>query len=263
MADFQRELRGYLKGLGIRPRRMHYYEQAFCHRSYAHEQKLPPHESNERLEFLGDSVLGLALTEQLLKRYPTSEEGDLSKMKAQLGSRQTLAEGAKRLGLADFLRLGRGEELAGSHNLPSLGSNTFEALVGALYLDHGFTESAKFVIKVLEPEFGKDLVAMDFKSILQEYAQRRFHNSPYYQVLRTFGPEHRKTFEVVVKLNGRNQGRGRGKTKKDAEQDAARHTLRRFGYQQAPGPQQVSEEPLQVSKRRWFWPFSRRKERSA
>ncbi len=262
MAEYGRELKTYLKGIGIKPRRLAFYEQGFRHRSYAHEKNLSTHESNERLEFLGDSVLGLALTEHLLKRYPTSEEGDLSKMKAQLGSRQTLAEVARRLGLADFLRLGRGEELAGSHNLPSLASNTFEALVGALYLDRGYIDSARFVIESLEPEFGKDLVAMDFKSILQEYAQRRFHSSPYYQVVRTFGPEHRKTFDVVVKLGGRTQGRGRGKTKKDAEQDAARLTLKRFGYRQGPGPQ-PTPIPVSPARRSWLWPFGKDRERAS
>jgi ribonuclease-3 len=261
MEEYRRQLRTYLvKSLGIKPGRLEVYEQAFLHRSFIHEQNLDTHNSNERLELLGDSVLGLAITESLLKRYPTSEEGDLSKMKAQLGSRQTLGEVSRRLGLSAFLRVGRGEELSRSNSLPSLIGNAFEALVGAVYLDRGYVEGARFVIRCLEPEFQKDLIAKDYKSVLQEYTQRRFHAPPFYQVVRTFGPEHRKTFEVLMKLNGRVYGRGRGQTKKDAEQDAARLTLRRMGYQPEQGVQ-PAQTPLDKPTRRWYWPFGNKKER--
>jgi len=260
MGDYHSDLKKFLiSDLGIKPRRLEIYEQSFMHRSIVHEQNMDTHQSNERLELLGDSVLGLAITASLLKRYPTAEEGDLSKMKAQLGSRQTLGEVSRRLGLSAFLRVGRGEELSRSNSLPSLIGNAFEALVGAVFLDCGYEAAADCVIRWLEPEFAKDLIAQDYKSVLQEYTQRRFHSPPFYQVLRTYGPEHRKTFEVAMKLNGRVYGRGRGHTKKDAEQDAARLTLRRMGYQ--PGQ---AEQPVQVSieqpKRRWYWPFGRKKE---
>ncbi len=261
MEEFQQQLKKFLtKELGLRPGRMEVYSQAFVHRSYVHEQDMATYESNERLEFLGDSVLSLAINEYLLTRYPMLEEGDLSKMKAQLGSRQTLGEVARRMRLTEYLRMGRGEESSRSQNLPSLQGNTFEALVGALYLDRGFQEAAEFVIRYLEPEFQKDLVGQDYKSVLQEYVQRRFHAPPFYQVVRAHGPEHRKTFEVIMKLNGRVYGRGRGHTKKDAEQGAARHALRRFGYQspQVPQPAAAAIEP---PRRRWFWPFGRRKDR--
>lgn len=258
MAEEQDKLKRYLKQeLGLKLMKMGVYEQAFRHRSFVHEHNMAKHESNERLEFLGDTVLGLAITEDLLTRYPTSEEGDLSKMKAQLGSRQTLGEVARRMKLTDYLRMGRGEENARSQNLPSLMGNTFEALVGAIYLDRGYTEAAKFVVRSLEPEFQKDLVGQDYKSVLQEYAQRRFHVPPHYQVLRTFGPEHRKSFEVIMKLNGRVYGRGRGQTKKDGEQSAAMHALRRFGYQQSQASQPAVSPPV-VPQRRWFWPFGSR-----
>ena len=238
MDEYQKQLKKFLKGtLSVPVKNIDPYEQAFTHRSYVHEQNMQSYESNERLEFLGDSVLGLAITEYLLTRYSSLDEGDLSKMKAQLGSRQTLGEVAKRMNLTEHLRVGRGEAHSRSQNLPSLMGNTLEALIGALYLDRGYPEAAKYVVKCLAPEFEKDLVGQDYKSVLQEYAQRRFHAPPVYQVVRTFGPEHRKTFEVIMRLSGKVYGKGRGRTKKDAEQDAARHTLRRFGYQQ-PG-----EEP--------------------
>jgi len=245
------------KELGLRPQNIGVYEQAFTHRSLIHEQGLEAHRSNERLEFLGDVVLGLAITEALLRRYPSADEGDLSKMKAQLGSRATLGGVAARMNLGRFMKVGRGEEIARSQNLPSLIGNAFEALTGAVYLDLGFETAAKFVVGCLEPEFEKDLVAKDYKSVLQEFAQRRFHVAPYYHVLRAHGPEHRKTFEVLVKLNGKIYGRGRGHTKKDGEQDAARHTLERFRYH-AETDIQPALEPLEEPRRTW-WPFSRRK----
>ena len=263
-------MKKYLKEIGIKPRRMAVYEQAFSHRSHTHETGGAPHESNERLEFLGDSVLGLALAEYLLTRYATSKEGDLSKMKAQLGSRQTLAEVAQRLKLTDHLRLGRGEEIAGSRSLPSLTSNTFEALVGALYIDRGYEPASKFVIQQLGPEFEKDLVSKDYKSLLQEFAQRRFRTPPIYQVARAYGPEHNKTFEILMRIHGKVYGRGRGRTKKDAEQEAAKQALRRFGgdgrhhsqHHPQPSEQNQYEEGHSAQgdtvKRRWFWPFRSR-----
>ncbi len=225
-----KELVVYVKNeLGIKPKSMALYEQAFFHRSFAYEQGMAAHESNERLEFLGDSVLGLVLAEYLCARYTTSEEGDISKMKAQLGSRQTLAEVARRLNLADFLRVGRGEEKAGTQNLPSLMSNVFEAVVGAIYLDRGYREAADFIVRNFAPEFEKDLVSQDYKSVLQEFAQRKFHTAPFYQIVRAYGPEHHKTFEILARINGRVYGRGRGHTKKEGEQSAARQALRRLG----------------------------------
>ena len=245
------------KECGVRPQNIGVYEQAFTHRSLVHEQGLETHQSNERLEFLGDVVLGLAITAALLRRYPSADEGDLSKMKAQLGSRATLGEVAKRMNLGRFMKVGRGEEIARSQNLPSLIGNAFEALTGAVYLDLGFVTAAKFVVRCLEPEFERDLVALDYKSVLQEFAQRRFHVAPYYHVMHAHGPEHRKTFEVLVKLNGKVYGRGRGHTKKDGEQDAARHTLERFRYHAETGIQ-PAVQPLEEAHRSW-WPFSRKK----
>jgi ribonuclease-3 len=161
--------------------------------------------------------------------------------------------------LTTCLKMGRGEEIARSQNLPSLMGNTFEALIGAIYLDKGFEAAAKYVTNCLEPEFNKDLVAKDYKSVLQEFAQRRFHTAPHYQVMRTFGPEHSKQFEVLMKLNGRVYGRGRGHTKKEAEQDAARHTLERFNYQQNPD-RQPEVAPIEAAQPApWYWPFGQRK----
>lgn len=257
----RKRLKAFLKGkLGIKPRSMELYEQAFRHRSYVHEQNRPVTESNERMEFLGDSVLGLALVEYLCATHKDLEEGDMSKMKAQLGSRQTLAEVGRRLELGDYLVMGRGEEIAGSQHLPSLVSNAFEALVGALYLDRGYRDAADFVIRCLQPEFGKDLLTADYKSGLQEFAQRRFRTSPSYQVVRAYGPEHSKTFEILARLNGKVYGRGRGHSKKDAEQDAARHALKRFGVNQPSKDHPGYQAPLspQPAKRRWFWPFGGR-----
>jgi len=273
MDEYRKQLKKWLKKeIGVRARGIEVYEQAFTHRSYVHEHNMQPTDSNERLEFLGDSVLGLAITEYLMLRYSTLEEGDLSKMKAQLGSRQTLGEVAKRMHLTEHLRVGRGEAHSHSQNLPSLMGNTLEALVGAHYGDRGYPEAAKFVVRCLEEEFNKDLVGKDYKSVLQEYAQRRFHTPPMYHLVRTYGPEHRKTFEVVMRLNGRVHGKGRGRTKKDAEQDAARQTLRRFGYQPPRDPQQPEQQredrrpygtpaPVGESRPPWFWPFGRKKTR--
>jgi len=259
--DKQLDLKTYLKkDLGLRPKNFRLYEMAFHHRSYSYEQGMAVHESNERLEFLGDSVLGLALAEYLCARYATSEEGDISKMKAQLGSRTTLAEVAKRIRLADYLRVGRGESKAGTQNLPSLMSNVFEAITGAIYLDRGWEDARDFVVRNFAPEFEKDLVSKDYKSVLQEYSQRKFHYAPFYQVTRTYGPEHHKTFEVLIRINGRVYGRGRGNTKKEGEQSAARGALRRFGElrdesQSERQQAEFVEQSVAKPKRRWFWPF--------
>lgn len=262
-AAYRAKLTSFLRDeLGIKPRNIEVYDQAFTHRSLIHENNWEAHRSNERLEFLGDSVLGLAVVTELTKRYGSADEGDLSKMKAQLGSRATLGGVAQRLQLGRFLQVGRGEESARAQNLPSLVGNTLEALVGAVYLDRGFDEASRFVVELLAPEFEKDLVAKDYKSVLQEFAQRRFRTSPFYQVLRAHGPEHRKMFEVAMKLNGKVYGRGRGHTKKDAEQDAARHTLERFRYTADSMTHLVQGGSLEsANETKWYWPFAKKQKR--
>ena len=201
--------------------------EALTHRSFtqAPEQRTAQH--NERLEFLGDAVLGLVMSESLVTMFPTSTEGELSKLKATLISRVTLARAAERLTLGQWLRLGRGEEASAGREKPSLLANALEALFGAVYLDSGL-ESARLVIhRALAPEFSdlRDRSGLtsggDWKSRLQEWVHQYDGTSPRYQLEQESGPDHQKVFCMTVEIGGQVIGRGQGSTKKEAEQRAA------------------------------------------
>lgn len=201
--------------------------QALTHSS-AREQDLP---CNERLEFLGDAVLGQVVSEYLYHQFPDLEEGDLSMMKSIIVSARTLAEAAREIGLDRILILGRG--LAEKRGLPrSILCNVFEALVAALYLDGGMEAARRFILDRLRArvdEILKDEHEKNYKSMLQDYAQRRLSAVPLYRVVQETGPDHRKMFQVVVELGGRTYGPAWGSSKKEAEQSAARRALQEIG----------------------------------
>lgn len=205
--------------------------QALRHRSYANEIGLPSIESNERLEFLGDSVLELSVTHLLYEDFPDYPEGELTKLRSPLVRGTALAEAADRLGLGDHVFLGRGEEGTGGRKKRSILADCFEAVVGALYLDGGFDVARGMVISCLEPLIHDILMwgSGDFKSELQEFSTKRFGGVPRYRI-REEGPDHFKTFHATVEVNGKRYGPVAGPSKKEAEQGAARAALIKLGW---------------------------------
>ncbi len=200
-------------------------KEALTHKSFAGEHKAVRH--NERLEFLGDSILGAIVAHFIYCQCPHSEEGVLSKIKSNLVSRHNLYLWAKKLELGRFLRLGHGELATGGRQRDSILSNAMEAVIGAVYLDGGYAAAERVVLPwVRTQELKQD--AGDFKSMLQEFVQKRSRSTPHYEVLQTVGPEHDKIFTVEVALEGKRLGVGKGKNKKLAEQDAAKDAYRRL-----------------------------------
>ena len=198
---------------------------ALTHRSYVNEHPDDGLEDNERLEFLGDAVIDLAVSHRLMERFPEAREGDLSKMRASVVDEAGLATLARACGLGPLLRLGRGEELTGGRDKPSLLADAMEAVVAAVYLDGGLPAVLTLVDQHLGEVFERasaGTLDRDYKTQLQELAQSRFRLAPRYQVVAELGPDHAKRFEVEVELRGAVVGRATGRSKKDAEQAAAR-----------------------------------------
>ncbi len=205
--------------------------EALTHRSYSQTQPQAASPHNERLEFLGDAVLGLVVSESIAAIFPSCTEGELSKIKAGLISRTTLAKAAGRLRLGQWLRLGRGEEVTKGREKSSLLANALEAIIGAVYLDGGLNAVRAFIQKVLATEFSVlrnspvSSVGWDSKSRLQEWAHKQFGTSPQYRLLQESGPDHQKVFAVTVEIQGKIMGQGEGRTKKEAEQRAAAQAI--------------------------------------
>lgn len=198
-------------------------DTAFLHRSYLNEVKidLP---SNERLEFLGDSVLSLVISHHLYSLRPKDSEGELTNLRAHIVKTKSLSEASKKLGLGNYLLLSKGERLSGGKENPQLLANTYEALLGAVYLDQGFVTAKKVVETTLLPFFEKEVRTgppKDAKSHLQEIVQQRYKQSPSYRILDTEGPDHAKKFSVAVYIDGKEMGRGKGSSKQVAEEQAA------------------------------------------
>lgn len=205
--------------------------QALTHRSFLNECGDSDAEHNERLEFLGDAVLDLSVGQQLMERLPDAREGELSKLRAMLVSEASLARCAAELELGDHLMLGRGEEHSGGREKPSILSDALEALVGAVFLDGGYYEVDQVIRRVMAPLFDEALhgdLDRDHKTHLQELTQRRYQRMPTYRVVDEQGPDHAKTFVVVVSVGGRELARADGPSKKSAEQRAALCALERF-----------------------------------
>lgn len=206
--------------------------QAVTHRSFAHENPAAGIQDNERLEFLGDSVLNLSLSHLIFHRYPELNEGELSRLRAGLVNEGQLRRLAERLGLGKSLRLGKGEEKSGGREKGSLLADALEALLGAVYLEAGYETASRIMETLLEPILEASraglLRGFDFKTELQEYCQGLYRKTPDYEVLREEGPDHRKLFFVKVRLDGSGIGQGQGGSKKAAEQEAARAALGRL-----------------------------------
>jgi ribonuclease-3 len=181
---------------------------------------------NEVLEFLGDAVLDLAVSDLLMRCYPACSEGDLSKMRAALVNTTVLAEKAALLGLGPLLRMGKGEERSGGRTKPSILAGAFEALLGAVYQDGGFEAARRLVERYFADDVEeKELGRQDYKTRLQEISQMLFHAPPSYRVVAESGPDHDKRFVTEIAVGGKVLGKGEGKTKKQAEQQAAKRAL--------------------------------------
>lgn len=199
---------------------------ALTHSSYANERKLPRGKDNERLEFLGDAVLELIMSDYLFKTYRDEPEGKLTKMRASLVCEPTLAFCAKDIALGDYLLLSKGEELTGGRERNSILSDAFEAVIGAVYLDQGFEEARKFVETYLLQDVDEKVLFYDAKTSLQELVQSVSKEPLSYILTKEEGPDHQKTFTVEAKLGGKVIGTGAGRSKKSAEQMAAYEAMK-------------------------------------
>ena len=221
--------------LGYTFKNIEYLKTALTHSSYSNELKLRGivAESNERLEFLGDSVLSIIAANYLFNKYPDYPEGELTRRRAVIVCRDALSSYAKYFELGSFLFLGNGEEKNNARERKSLLENTFEALVGSMYLDGAEIE---FIANLVYPFFEKELInweqgkaVQDYKSELQQMIQQSGVDSLTYVVVATSGPDHAKTFQVEARMNSNIIGRGQGSTKREAEQNAAKEALALFG----------------------------------
>jgi len=202
--------------------------EALTHRTYSHEHPDTAPFFNERLEFLGDSVLGFVVSEELYRRFPERDEGFLSRLKAAVVQDRTLSIAAERIDLGGFVRLGRGEEKTGGREKPSLLADAMEALFAAVFLDGGLEPARRVILTVLDEAIGHAARRggiEDAKTALQERAHQLGYGAPDYRICAESGPDHEKTFDAEVILEGAVVGRGRGANKKEAEKDAASQAL--------------------------------------
>lgn len=217
-------LQAFSKKIGIHVKDLDLLNQAFCHRSSTNENHC---KNNERLEFLGDSVLGVVCASYIYRTLPDMLEGDLAKIKSVVVSEKALAPVALELGIDKLLVLGHGEEMSGGRKKDAILADCMEAVIAAVYIDQGYKAAEKyilsFLIKAINDVLDKGL--KDYKTLLQEYLQKKDKICPTYEVIGTSGPEHEKVFEVVVILGEKKIGPAKGKNKKEAEQNAAKLAL--------------------------------------
>jgi ribonuclease-3 len=221
----------FAKLIGYRFRNIDLLLQALKHRSFLPQVNERRVSSNERLELLGDSVLGLLVTEALYLRYPAKEEGDITAMKSLLVSRKILVRFARQLDLGRYVLMSEAEERSGGRTRPSIISDTFEAVIGAIYLDGGIAPARAFVeavvLKEMDPILNEEQ-HKNFKSLLLEYSQSRNLGVPFYAIRSEEGPDHDKIFTVEVRIQNRTVGVGVGNSKKRAEQNAAQNALEKL-----------------------------------
>lgn len=201
---------------------------ALTHSSFAHESKDKNIENNERLEFLGDAVLELTISSFIYKKFPELPEGELTKLRASVVCESALAAKARALKIGENLKLGRGEEITGGRERDSLLADTLEAIIGAVYLDGGIENAEAFILRIMSDiilDSRKTFFYNDFKTHLQEIIQKTSKNTIEYRVVSEVGPAHNKLFKVEALHNGRVLGKGQGKNKKEAEQNAAEKSI--------------------------------------
>jgi ribonuclease-3 len=221
------------RALGVRFRDAALREAAVTHRSYAFEQEREV--NNERLEFLGDAVLGLVVTDVAYREFPEMPEGELAKLRAAIVNMSALADVARDLGLGEFILLGKGEEMSGGRDKASILADALEAVLGAVYLDRGLDTARKLIERLFRPRmvaYVRGEGARDYKTILQELASSDHHALPEYRISDR-GPDHEKEFTATVYLAGTAWGTGIGRSKKEAEQQAAHEAYRRLSERSA------------------------------
>jgi ribonuclease-3 len=219
----KKALLAFSKGAGLRFKNLGLLNLSFMHRSLSNETNIRV--NNERLEFLGDAVLGAITAALLYERFEDKPEGELAKIKSVVVSEDVLSGVARELQIDGFLLLGRGEDISGGRTKPAILADALEALVGALFLDSGYRETQVFVSRFISPEISRVLENRhhrDYKSLLQELCQQQFHTYPFYQVRKRTGPEHEHFFWVDVTVTGTVYGPCMGRSKKAAEQEAAK-----------------------------------------
>lgn len=224
MTDLQQKIGYIFKDISV-------LSEALTHSSYSNEIGKNT-KCNERLEFLGDSVLSLVVTNHIFSNYEKLPEGDLTKLRASLVCEKTLYKFAKLIDLGSFIKLSRGERHGGGADRPSILSDAFEALIAAIFLDGGYDEAKKFVMAFIEPEIKnmRKKPVNDYKTTLQEIVQKNPGERLEYRLISESGPDHNKHFVAEVLLNSNSIGKGGGRSKKEAEQQAAREALELMGY---------------------------------
>lgn len=227
LAAFRRGLVGFLERTGIAIDDEELYVQAFMHSSYINDLQLNKIYNNERLEFLGDAVLELMVSDYIFNRFVELPEGDLTKLRANIVCEPSLVVFASKLRMEQLIMLGRGEEKTGGRQRPSIISDTFEAFLGALYLDQGADTAREFLENFVFPEVKDEKynAVVDYKTALQEHMHRNYRKSIEYRLIEGTGPSHDKTFVTGVYLEGEMIGKGYGRSKKESEQRAAEQAL--------------------------------------
>lgn len=203
---------------------------AFTHRSFVNENRDRVSEHNERLEFLGDSVLGVVISEYLYKYLPETPEGELSYLRSRIVEASSCALYANQLEIEPYILLGKGEMMNEGRGRESILADLFEAIVGAIFLDSGLDEVRKFIFQKFSSSINEILQKPlhNWKAILQDYSQKNFQKTPVYEVIEENGPDHSKSFIISVSLNDQEMGRGSGNSKKEAQQKAAEDALRKM-----------------------------------
>lgn len=202
--------------------------EALTHSSYKNENKNYLGNDNERLEFFGDAILGFIIAEHLFNRLKNYPEGTLTKYRAKIVCEETLAEMALKMSLGDSMRFGKGELVTGGKERPSILADALESLIGAIYLDSDFQTARRIVLTILNEKIELAITGkliLDYKTALQELVQKDGYREIKYNVVEEFGPDHSKTFIIAVEIDSRFRGQGRGKSKKEAEQSAAKNAL--------------------------------------
>jgi len=220
--------------LGIKFKNEALLDKAFTHRSYLNEHRGDGIENNERLEFLGDAVLELIISTYLFNNYPEKPEGELTNIRAAVVRTESLAEESRALGFGQYLKMSKGEEDSGGKDKDYLLANTFEAVLGAIYLDQGFDVCIKYLNKTLLHKVANIVeknLFIDPKTQAQEIIQAQFKVTPLYEVVKEEGPDHDKTFTVVLKVNQKEMGRGLGSSKQKAEEEAAKMAVETINNQ--------------------------------
>ncbi len=217
--------------IGVKIEDKQLFSKAFTHRSYLNEDP-KINESNEKLEFLGDSIISFVVANYLFRNYPNLSEGDYTDIRAHLVSGETLGKVAKNLKLGKFLKLSKGEEKVGGREKTSILADTYEALVGAIFLQSGLKSAEEFVKRTLINPYllpmVKNKTYLSPKTLLQEYFQKQKHQLPKYEILKTEGPEHKKVYTIGVFFDQKKLAEGKGRSKKKAEEKAAEKALEKI-----------------------------------